>query len=116
MIVEKFKIIELIKELISDIDKYLINFPNKELELKRKLKDCAYELLLITYEANMTTDLSRKTMLQERSIALIKMIDFLINKCYEKEIINTKKYLRFGENLENILKYFTGWIKKTKKE
>ena len=116
MKVEKFKLIEVVKELIVSIDKYLINFPNKELELKRKIKDSAYELLLISYEANATTDANKKVNLQERGVALIKFIDFLISQCYEKQIINNKRYLRFGENLDNIIRYFSGWIGSTKKE
>lgn len=113
---EKFKIIELVKNMIKDVDSYIVNFPNKELELKRRLKDTTYELLLITYEANVTTDLGRKVMLQERAVALIKFLDFLINQCYEKQIINAKKYFRFGESLDNIVKYFSGWINSTKNE
>lgn len=116
MKVEKFKLIEVVKELIVSIDKYLINFPNKELELKRKIKDSVYELLLISYEANATTDANKKINLQERGVALIKFIDFLISQCYEKQIINNKRYLKFGENLDNIIKYFSGWIGSTKKE
>lgn len=113
---EKFKIIELVKNMIKDVDSYIVNFPNKELELKRRLKDTTYELLLITYEANVTTDLSRKLVLQERGVTLIKFLDFLINQCYEKQIINAKKYFRFGESLDNIVKYFAGWINSTQNE
>lgn len=106
---EKFRIIELVKELINVVDKYLVNFPNKEIELKRKIKESSYELLLITYEANITVDSLRRNHLQERGIALIKFIDFLINQCYDKQIINSKRYFKFGELLENILKHFVGW-------
>lgn len=113
---EKFKIIEMVKTLICDIDSYIVNFPNKELELKRRLKDSMYELLLITYEANVTSDLTHKLILIERAIALIKFLDFLINQCYDKQIINSKKYFRFGESLDNIVRYYAGWIKTTKTE
>ncbi len=116
MTVEKFKIIDLVKELNFAIDKYLINFPNKEKELKTKIVNAAYELLLITYEANTTTNFKRKIELQEKGFALIKFLDFLINVCYEKQIINAKKYFKFGESLENILKFYTGWINSTRKE
>lgn len=107
---EKLRILEMIKELVNSIDKYLINFPNKEIELKRKIKESSYELLLIAYEANTTSDTNKRITLQERGIALIKLIDFMINQCYEKGIINGKKYFRFGELLETIIKYFTGWM------
>ena len=49
-------------------------------------------------------------------MSLIKLLDFLINQCYEKQIINAKKYFRFGESLDNIIKYFAGWINSTKRE
>lgn len=113
---EKFKIIEMIKDLISAIDKYLVNFPNKELELKRKIRECGYDLLAITYEANVTTDVAKRANLQERAVALIKLLDFLINQCYDKQIINSKRYFRFGEALDNIVKYYAGWINSTKNE
>lgn len=114
--VEKFKIIELIKDLIFAIDKYLVNFPNKEMELKRRIKDSGYELLLLTYEANVTTNVEKKKDLQERGIAIIKFLDFLLNLCYEKQIINAKRYFKFGESLDNIVKYFAGWVNSTKLE
>lgn len=116
MKIEKFKVIDLVKEFNVAIDKYLINFPNKEKTLKDKIVNTAYDLLLITYKANATTNILKKLDLQEDAFALIKFLDFLINVCYEKQIINNKRYLRFGESLENILKYYTGWINSTRKE
>lgn len=113
---EKFKIIEMVKTLICDIDSYIVNFPNKEMEIKRKLKDTAYDLLLVTYEANVTSDINYKVRLEEKAISLIKFLDFLINQCYDKQIINSKKYFRFGESLDNIVRYYAGWIKTTKTE
>lgn len=113
---EKFKIIELEKSLIVALDKYLVNFPNKELELKRRIKESGYELLLLTYEANVTLNLEKKKDLQEKCVALIKLLDFLLNQCYEKQIINAKRYFRFGEELDNIVKYFAGWINSVKQE
>jgi hypothetical protein len=31
--------------------------------------------------------------------------------CYEKQIINSKRYIRFGESLEKILRYILAWRK-----
>ena len=47
--------------------------------------------------------------MQEKAIAKLKYIDFLINVSYDKQIINGKKYLRFGENIENIIRYIVAW-------
>lgn len=113
---EKFKIIELIKELIIKIDKQITNFPNKEMELKRRLKDSSYELLQLTYEANITYDARKKLELQVKCVAIIKLLDFLVNQCYEKKIINAERYYKFGETFDNIVRYFSGWINSTKIE
>lgn len=111
---EKFKIVNLIKELIVIIDNNLVNFPKKEIELKHKIKETSYCLLLITYEANVATNKERKLQLQERAIANIKYLDFLINLCYDKKIINGKKFIKFGERLDIILRYVIGWLNSTK--
>lgn len=108
---EKFQIIILIQKLIRDEDSYLLNFPKKEIELKQNIKNTSLELLKIIYEANITGDHERQKMLQEKALALVKFIDFLINMCYEKQIINSKRYIRFGESLEKILRYILAWRK-----
>ena len=91
----------------------MINFPKKEVELKHKIKEVAYELLLDTYKANNTSNLKKKVELQEESIAYIKLLDFLFNMCYEKEIINGKKYMKFGERLDMIVRYIVAWKNST---
>ena len=111
---DKFLILNLTKDFIADVDKYLVNFPNKEMELKREIKENGYKMLLEIYEANCTTDLSKRKNIQESIIAKIGYLDFLINLCYDKQLINGKKYLKFGESLNYILKYVNGWLNQTK--
>ena len=111
---DNFKITNLIKKLIIDFDKYLINFPNKDIELKREIFSTSYNMLRITYEANTTYNKEKRIDIQEKLISYIKYLDFLINRCYEKTIINSKRYLKFGENLDYLLKYINGWINKTR--
>lgn len=106
---EKFKIINLVKDLIISIDRNLTNFPKKEIELKQEIKKTTYNLLYIVYEGNVTTNMSKRENLQENAIAKLKYLDFLINLCYDKLIINGKKYLKFGENIENIIRYIVAW-------
>lgn len=107
---EKFKIITQIKELIIRIDENLVNFPKKEIELKRKIKETSYDLLYIMYRANVSSNLSLKKELAETAIAQIKYLDFLINLCYDKQIINSKKYVKFGESLNDIVRYIMAWL------
>jgi len=107
---EKFKIANTIKELIVRIDDNLVNFPKKEIELKRKIKETSYDLLYIMYRANVVSNVELKRELGETAIAQVKYLDFLINLCYDKQIINAKKYVKFGESLNDIVRYIMAWI------
>jgi len=113
---EKLIIVNLVKDLIVKIDQNFINFPNKDIELKRSIKETANSILLDIYIANTSTNLEKRRDLQEGIIAKIKYLDFLVNFIYDKKIINAKKYLKFGEDLEYILKYVNGWKNKENKK
>ena len=69
------------------------------------------EILELSYEANITSNIENKEILLEKIIAKIKVIDFLINLSYDKMIINSKKHIKFGEKIDDIIKYTTGWMK-----
>lgn len=111
---EKFKIIDFIRQLIINIDSNLDNFPKKDIELKNRIRNNSYDLLEIAYKANVTKDNEYKERLLEELVAKVKVIDFLLNLCYDKQIINNKKYIKFGERMDDILKYTLGWIKSIK--
>lgn len=113
---EKFKIIQFIREFIIRVDKELENFPKKDIEIKNKIRNESYDLLEIAYEANNTLCKDTKINLLEKGIAKIKVIDFLLNLSYDKQIISNKKYIKFGLKLDDIIKYMTGWIKKAQSE
>lgn len=108
---EKFKVINFIRELINNIDKNLDNFPKKDIEIKNRIKNASYDLLELTYEANTTDNDEIKIALIDKCVSKAKIIDFLINLSYEKEIINNKRYLKFGEAIDEIVKYLVGWKK-----
>lgn len=108
---EKFKLINFIRELISYIDKNLDNFPKKDIELKNRIRNTSYDLLEIAYIANTSMNVEYKIELIEKIIAKVKIIDFLLNMCYDKQIINSKRYFKFGEKLDDIIKYANGWKK-----
>lgn len=108
---EKFKVINFIRELILTIDVEFNNFPKKDIELKNRIRSTSYDLLELSYEANTTTNIENKKILLEKVIAKIKILDFLLNLCYDKMLINNKKYIKFGEKIDYIIKYTTGWLK-----
>ena len=111
---EKFKIINFVRELIIYIDKNLENFPKKDIELKNRIRNNSYDLLELTYKANVTRSEIYKLRLLEDVISKVKIIDFLLNLCYDKQIINNKKFIKFGEKIDDILKYTLGWMKSIK--
>ena len=41
---EKFKVINFIRELIVYVDKYLTNFPKKEIEIKNRIRNESFDL------------------------------------------------------------------------
>lgn len=108
---EKFRVIQYIRELIINIDKNLDNFPKKDIELKNRIRTNSYDLLELVYEANSTREKERKLEILDKTIAKLKVIDFLINMCFDKQIINNKRYLKFGERIDDISKFTIGWIK-----
>ena len=109
---EKLKIIQFIREFIIKIEKELNNFPKKDIEIKNKIRNNTYDLLEISYEANCTSSMTRKRELIEKALAKIKVIDFLLNLSYDNELIPGKRYIKFGQKLDDITKYMSGWLKK----
>ena len=108
---EKFKIIQSIRELLLLIDKQMDNFPKKDIELKNRIRNNSYDILEIAYEANSVEDINYKKTLLQKMIAKIKIVDFLLNLSYDKQIITQKKYFKFGDKMDDIVKFTMGWIK-----
>lgn len=86
------------------------NFPKKDIELKNRIRTNSYDLLEIAYEVNNNKDIEYKKKLLNKALAKIKVIDFLLNLSYEKEIINQKRYYKFDNKIDDITKYTIGWI------
>ena len=110
---EKFKAIQFIRELIIYLDNMLENFPKKDLEISRAIKEEGYKMLKLGYLANVATDLKERKQNLEKIIVQIKLLDFFVNMAYDKKIINQKKYLKIGQKLDDIVRYVTGWLNAT---
>lgn len=87
------------------------NFPKKDIEIKNRVRNASFDLLELTYEANTIEDEEKKIELINKCISKVKIIDFLLNLSYDKQIINNKRYLKFGESMDEIIKYLVGWKK-----
>ena len=95
MRIEKFKVIQYIRELLIIIDKNMDNFPKKDIELKNRIRSNSYDLLEIAYEANTTQNIEYKKELLNIAVAKVKVIDFLLNLSFDKKIITEKRYYKF---------------------
>lgn len=60
MKIEKFKIIQFVRELILMIDKDMDNFPKKDIEIKNRIRKNSYDILELVYEANTAIDIEYK--------------------------------------------------------
>ena len=105
---EKFKILQFIREFILMIDKNMENFPKKDIELKNRIRENSYDILEIAYEANSLEDIQEKKKLLNKAIAKIKIIDFLLDLSCDKQLISQKRYLKFGNKMDDIVKYMVG--------
>ena len=110
---EKFKSLQYIRELIIYLDSMLENFPKKDIEISKLIKQESYEMLKLAYIENVTSDIEFRKRNLEEIIARVKLLDFFVNISYDKKIINQKKYLKVGQRLDDIIKYVTGWLKTT---
>ena len=108
---EKFKVIQFIRELIISIDKLMDNFPKKDIELKNRIRANTYDILEISYEANNIIDIEEKRKLIFKIISKVKVIDFLLNMSFDKQLITEKKYYKLSQKLDDIAKFSNGWLK-----
>lgn len=97
--------------MILRVDKELDNFPKKELEIKQRICTSIYDLLELSYEANTEQNIDIKRNLLVKMIAKVKVIDFLLNLCNDKQLISSKKYLKLAQKLDDIAKYTNVWLK-----
>ena len=81
-------IITKIKETSLYIGKILINFPKVELVLKNHIEINLYDLLSYIYEANYLKE--ERIKILYKSLIKIKMLDFYMRICLDKNIISYK--------------------------
>lgn len=96
MKIEKFKILQFIRDLLLLIDKQMDNFPKKDIELKNRIRSNSYDILELAYEANCTENIERKKELLQKTVAKVKIVDFLLNLSYDKQIIPQKNILNLA--------------------
>lgn len=103
---DKLLISNKIKKTIIYIEKMLENYPHTENILKNRIIDKSYELLELTYKANIY----KESCYMKNIIVDIRMLEFYIKKSLDKKIINYRKYEVLGNHFLEINKMVNSWI------
>ena len=115
MKIEKFRVVENIRQFIMVSNIYLKNFPKKEYALSDKIKRNSYDILELAYYANSSTDLDVKIDKINNLLAKVRVIDFLLDYSQDNKYIENKHYLKLCMRIGDIEKFCTGWIEKINK-
>lgn len=103
---DKLLISNKIKKTIIYIEKMLENYPHTENILKNRIIDKSYELLELTYKANIY----KESYYMKNIIVDIRMLEFYIKKSLDKKIISFRKYEVLGNHFLEINKMVNSWI------
>ncbi len=103
---DKLLISNKVKKTIDYIEKITKNYPKIEYVIKNNLIDSSYELLELTYKANIYQE---KIYMKEILVKL-RMIEFFTKKSLDKKLINFKKFENIGNHLLEINNMVNSWI------
>ena len=106
---DKFLIAMEIKKFIFSLDKVLINFPRKDIMIKKNILSESIRLLELTYLANNSKD--DRESYQDMMLVSISMIDFYFEYSYKKQYISLNVLNSKINHLTKINKMVYGWIK-----
>lgn len=104
----KFLLANEIKNFILSLDSILINYPKKDIIIKKRIINTLFELLELVYLANNKTD--DKINIKYECLSKISMIDFYFEYSYKKNYISLKNLNTYIFNLTKINKMLHGWI------
>ena len=102
---DKFRVLILIKGIISDYDNLLLTS-----KIKDNILTEVYTVLKLSYIANDTYNKVKKYNMQVEILSRLKYVIYLTNKLS----IDNKKMDMFNYKLELIIKHIKSWIKVTK--
>ena len=104
----KFLLANEIKNIILSLDSILINYPKKDIIIKKRIINTSFELLELVYLANNKID--NKENIKYECLSKISMIDFYFEYSYKKNYISLKNLNTYIFNLTKINKMLHGWI------
>ena len=95
------------RKTLRYIEKNTENFPNKYSVLKNKIIESCYNILEWIYRANVIQEIDTK----KEIVVQIQMLNFYLEEAMRKEILSSKKFLKYVEHLVELDKMTRAWIK-----
>ncbi len=104
---EDFIIARHARKTIRYIEKNTENFPNKYLVLKNKIIATCYNILEWVYRANIFQDINDK----KEIVVQTQMLNFYLEEALKKDIITSKKFLKYSSYVLELDKMIRAWFK-----
>lgn len=110
---EKYKVHENLiiarsaRKTLRYIEKNTENFPNKYSVLKTRIIESCYNILEWIYRANVMQDMDSK----KEIVVQIQMLNFYLEEAMRKDLLTSKKFLKYAEYLVELDKMTRAWIK-----
>ena len=105
-----FKILNKYKEFMNKVDNVLENVPRKDMYYKDKLKEVLDELLNYILKSSYELKIDKLEDYRVNIKSYIAMIDFMLDRLYDKKYVSEKSTYRLGNDLIEINKMVTGWL------
>lgn len=97
-----------LKKTIVYVDKVLENFPKNEYILKKRIINCMYDILELSFDAYI--DKENKNKIIQKILTKIKMLDFYLKNSFDKEAISHKNIKNISINLREITSMYYAWF------
>lgn len=104
---EDFIIARTARKTLRYIEKNTENFPNKYHVLRNRIIDSCYSILEYVYRANVFQNRDDK----KEIVVHIQMLNFYLEEALRKEIINSKKFLKYSSHILELDKMVRAWFK-----
>ena len=104
---EDFIIARTARKTLRYIEKNTENFPNKYIVLKNRIIDSCYRILEGIYRANIFQDKEDK----KEIVVQTQMLNFYLEEALRKDIITSKKFLKYSSYVLELDKMIRAWFK-----
>ena len=103
----EFKLIVLFKDYIESFNKYLVNYPNKDI-IRNRIININLDILELIYLTNLLDDRKDNQVI---ILSKINMLNYYLEVSLKNKYLSIKVFNNLSNKLEVITKMIYGWIK-----